>query len=65
MIRKAKLFLLIFFIFFFINNEENLAGVYSDKERPLTQEEQREKALGLSRKDTNAENITQLDLLTE
>ena len=65
MIRKAKLFLLIFFIFFFINNEENLAGVYSDKERPLTQEEQREKALGLSRKDINAENITQQDFLRD
>ena len=65
MIRKAKLFILIFFIFFFINNEENLAGVYGDKERPLTQEEQREKALGLSRKDTNAENITQQDFLRD
>ena len=50
-------FLLNFFIFFFVINKGILSGVYDDRGRPLTQEEQREKALGILHKDRDSEHV--------
>ena len=50
--------LLNFFIFFFVINKKNLSGVYDeDRGRPLSQEEQREKALGIDRKERDSEYV--------
>ena len=60
MIKQIKFFLLIFLIFFFINKV-----ILSETERPLTQEEQREKHLGLKEKDRDIKSVKKQKLIKE
>ena len=61
----SAVFLLNFFIFFFVINKGVLSVGYNEDNRPLTQEEQREKALGIDRQDWDSEHITKQKLLRD
>ncbi len=61
----STVFLLNFFIFFFVINKGTLSGVYDDSDRPLSQEEQREKALGIDRQDWDTKHVTKEKLLRD